>query len=75
MGFRLKDLCELSGVKFSSLRKFEKTGLISMEKFYLILTALGRHHEIDLLAQPPEIISLDQLNQPKRVRGKRGGIK
>jgi transcriptional regulator with XRE-family HTH domain len=74
LGLRLQDLSERSGVKYSTLRKFEKTGMISLERFYLLLSVLGRKNEIDLLARPPEILSLDELDRPKRVRGKRGGI-
>ena len=70
-----KDLSERSGVKLGTLKHFEKTGEISLERFLMILSSMGRTLEIQSLLLPPEIQTIAELDRPKRKRGVRGGAK
>lgn len=44
-------LSEISGVSYSSLRRFESTGMISLESLLKISNALGRLDEFETLLQ------------------------
>ena len=74
LGWRLQDLADRSGVKLGTLKHFEKTGEISLERFLMILSSMGRTLEIQSLLLPPEIQRISELDQLKRKRGVRGGI-
>ncbi|MES2309702.1 MAG: helix-turn-helix transcriptional regulator [Verrucomicrobiota bacterium] len=72
-GWRLQDLADRSGIKLGTLKHFEKTGEISLERFLLILSSMGRTLEIESLLLPPEIQKIEEIDSSKRQRGMRGG--
>lgn len=69
-----RSLSERSGVSFGVIKKFERTGKISLESLLKIASALGSLDEFALLFKPlpPEkIVTLDELiNEKKRKRGR-----
>jgi transcriptional regulator with XRE-family HTH domain len=69
-----KTLSERSGVSFGVLKKFERTGIISLESLLKIALTLGALEEFKSLFQltPPELApSLDELMRDKtRKRGR-----
>ena len=72
------DLAQKSGVPLATLRKFERTGAISLESFLKLGTVLGILENIVKSLEPgPSYASLDdilkQSNKPesKRVRKKK----
>lgn len=67
-------LAKRSGVTESSLKRFEQTGKVSMEKFLKLIFALGRLDEIDALLIPPIAQSLKDLKKNEKMISKRGTI-
>ena len=67
-------LAKRSGVTESSLKRFEQTGKVSMEKFLKLIFALGRLDEIDALLIPPTAQSLQDLKKSEKMISKRGTI-
>lgn len=67
-------LAKRSGVTESSLKRFEQTGKVSMEKFLKLIFALGRLDEIDALLIPPTAKSLKDLKNNEKMISKRGTI-
>ncbi len=70
-----KSLSERSGVSFGVIKKFERTGKISLESLLRIALALGVLEEFSELIKPtpPEkFLSLDDLMKDKsRKRGRK----
>lgn len=66
-------LAERSGVSLGSLRRFERTGQISLESLVKIAWALRAEGDFERLFEPPEFESLDEVlaEKPKRQRGQR----
>ena len=73
LNYSQKTLAERSGVSYGVLKKFERTGQISLESLLKIALILGKLEKFkDLFATGPleNITSLDQLlEQKKRKRG------
>ena len=70
-------LCKKSAVSLGSLKRFEKTGLISLEsllKLALVLECLDDFKNIATLSQE-KINSLDDLMKKEKPTRKRGSIK
>lgn len=70
-------LASRSGVRFGTLKQFERSGQISLKSLVSLSAALGCSHEFDGLFAPaltPEGVSLDELLRTPRQR-KRGSIK
>lgn len=69
-----KSLSERSGVSFGVIKKFERTGKISLESLLKLAMALGALQEFSKLfspAQPEESRTLDEILQEKsRKRGR-----
>ena len=69
-----KSLSERSGVSFGTLKKFERTGKISLEsllKLALVLECLEQFRDLFKLPNPIELPSIDELlkdNTRKRGR-------
>lgn len=65
-----EDLARKSGVALATLRKFERTGLISLESFFKLATVLGILDEImDCLETQEQPASLDDLlKQDKKTK-------
>lgn len=70
-----KTLAERSGVSFGALKKFERTGKISLESLLKIALVLGCLEDFMMPFQPPApetLLSLDQLlNDKTRQRGRK----
>jgi transcriptional regulator with XRE-family HTH domain len=68
-------LSEKSGVSYGVLKKFERTGQISLESLLKLALALGSLNDFESLFapdKPEEVISLDELMQTaKRKRGRK----
>ena len=54
-------LSEISGVSYASLRRFERTGNISLSSLIKIADALGLVNEIDSLFTQPVYSSIDEV--------------
>jgi len=67
------ELAERAGITLASLKRFESTGKISLERLSLIALALGRLDELMQLFEEPEIMTLSDIKKltKKRQRGKR----
>ena len=64
-------LSQRSGVALGTLKKFEKTGQISLVSFILLAVTLKDDAALENLLKPIEFQSMDQLlEKPKRKRGK-----
>ena len=72
-GWTQGELAQRSGVAFSTLRLFERTGRISLERLVLAARALGAVDGFEALFQPPAARTLADLEQREkgRVRGRR----
>jgi transcriptional regulator with XRE-family HTH domain len=68
-------LSEKSGVSYGVLKKFERTGQISLESLLKLALALGSLNDFDTLFaldKPEAALSLDQLiKENKRKRGRK----
>lgn len=75
LGLTQKTLAERAGVTYATLRRFERTGEISLKYLLRICNALGRLDEFDRLLKPPPAASLAELEsrvaRPARKRGSR----
>ncbi len=69
-----KTLAERSGVSYGVLKKFERTGKISLESLLKLALVLDSLHEFELLFKHDQVVpyvTLDQLIQDKsRKRGR-----
>lgn len=73
LGWRQQTLADRSGVPLATLRRFERTGQISLRGLLMIAHALGRLDELDRLFQPPPARSIEELAKLSGiVRPKRG---
>lgn len=62
-----EDLAEKSGVALASLRKFERTGLISLESFFKLATTLSILETIvKSIETEDEYASLDEMLKQKK---------
>lgn len=70
LNFSQKSLAERSGVSFGVLKKFERTGKISLEsllKLAVILDAFEEFKELFKKADPESFVSIDELMKSKRA--------
>lgn len=74
LNFSQKTLSERSGVSWGVIKKFERTGKISLESLLKIALILGCLHEFSALfipTQPEQVMSLDDLlKERQRKRGR-----
>ena len=56
-----KELSERSGVAYASVRKFETTGIISLESLLKICETLGRLQEFESILLPDELERMKKL--------------
>ena len=78
MDLTQEGLAERSGVALSTLRKFEQTGIISLESFLKILSIVGGLEEVIEVLKPnkPVFKSIDEvLNNDEKTIKKRGSKK
>jgi transcriptional regulator with XRE-family HTH domain len=70
-----KTLAHRAGVTYATLRRFERTGEISLKYLLRIAHALGRIDDFNQLLKPPPAASLAELEslltRPRRKRGSR----
>ena len=62
-----KQLAERSNVSYATLRKFEKTGEISLRSLTKIATELGLVNEIKELFTQPVYLSIDEVIRDEKV--------
>jgi len=72
-GWSRAELAARSGVAIETLKKFERTGQVSLERLVRLAIALGSHGEIATLFQQPMPQSLEDLERPTRKRGRTQG--
>ena len=68
-------LAERSGVTLASLRRFERTGLASLQNFLKLAFALGRLDEFESLLQPPDAGSIAELEAAQAIHKPKRGSK
>ncbi len=66
-----KTLAEKSGVSESTIKRFEMTGLVTLEALILVATALDELTCVTRLFKPEHPKSVDELKSAKRKRGMR----
>jgi transcriptional regulator with XRE-family HTH domain len=64
-----KTLAEQSGVSESSIKRFERSGSITLESMILLATALDELTPVMSLFKPSHPGSIDELKNLKRKRG------
>lgn len=68
-------LAERSGVTLASLRRFERTGLASLQNLLKLAFAMGRLDDFESLLQPPDAESIAELEAVHAVRKPKRGSK
>jgi len=66
-----KTLAEKAGVAEASLKRFETTGHISFSSLVQLLTSLDRLSELDELLAERTPLSIRELDDTKRQRGRK----
>lgn len=73
-GWRQVTLAERSGVSLASLRRFERSGKVSLQNLLKLVFALGRLDDFDALLRRPRPATLAELEasetRPERKRGR-----
>ena len=74
-GLKQETLSRNAGVALATLRRFERTGEVSLKHLLRLCHALGRMDDFDSLLHPPPAKSMAELEarteQPSRKRGTR----
>lgn len=65
-------LATTSSVNIHSLKRFERTGQISLERLVALCHALDIHHEIERLFKPRHRVDVDNWDATPQVVRKRG---
>ena len=66
-----KTLADKAGVSEASLKRFETTGQVSLSSLVQLLTALDRLADLDELLAEKTPLSVRELNDTQRQRGRR----
>nr|WP_314417684.1 helix-turn-helix transcriptional regulator [uncultured Erwinia sp.] len=66
-----RTLAEKSGVSESTIKRFETTGIATLEALILLATALDERAAMTKLFRPDHPHSMDELKNAKRKRGMR----
>ncbi|MBB3105454.1 helix-turn-helix domain-containing protein [Azomonas macrocytogenes] len=66
-----KTLAERAGVSESTIKRFETTGQITLDALVLLASALGMAQQLPALFKHTQPVSLDELKQSRRVRGRK----
>ena len=66
-----KTLAEKAGISEASLKRFETTGQVSLSSLVQLLTALDRLAELDELLTEKTPLSVRELNDTQRQRGRK----
>lgn len=71
-------LAKAANVNVHSLKRFERTGQVSLERLIAISEALDLHHEVERLFKPRHRVDVDNWQavsqEPLRKRGKRNQL-
>ena len=70
MNLSQRGLSLRSGVPLGTLKKFERSGAISLVSFIRLLVALKEEAGLDKLLTEPEFESLDDVLEPPRARSR-----
>jgi hypothetical protein len=65
-------MCRRSGVNLSSYRRFERTGLVSLESLIRIALAIGQDSGLDQLFSQRKYTSIDDVIRQSSKPKKRG---
>lgn len=68
-GWTQAELAARGGVALDTLKKFERTGQLSLERFVRLTIALGKARELEAFLSNSVPASLRALERPKRQRG------
>ena len=68
--FSQKTLAARSGVSEGSIKRFERSGEISLAALLKISVALGCLENFEPLFAPRQTLSIAQLTKPQRARGR-----
>ncbi len=68
-------LAERSGVSLATLRRFERTGLISLKHLLLLVFALGRLDEFWNLLEPSAAGSIREMEAIDAAASRKRGVK
>jgi transcriptional regulator with XRE-family HTH domain len=66
-----KTLAELAGVSESTIKRFETTGQITLDALVLLASSLGVAQQLPGLFTQAQPVSLAELKQSGRVRGRK----
>ena len=66
-----KTLAERAGVSESTIKRFETTGQITLDALVLLASSLGVAQKLSGLFTQAQPVSLDELKQSGRVRGRK----
>lgn len=66
-----KTLAEKSGVSESTIKRFETTGVVTLEALILLATALDERAAVTKLFRPDHPNSVEELKNANRKRGMR----
>ncbi|WP_324732117.1 helix-turn-helix domain-containing protein [Pseudomonas paeninsulae] len=66
-----KTLAERAGVSESTIKRFETTGQINLDALVLLASSLGVAQQLSGLFTQAQPVSLDELKQSGRVRGRK----
>jgi len=61
-GYSQLEMADRSGVTYASLKRFERTGKISLESLWLLTIALGCDDQLDMLFSKPMLTAEDVRN-------------
>ena len=61
-GYSQLEMADRSGVTYGSLKRFERTGKISLEGLWLLSIALGCDDQLDMLFSKPMLTADDVRN-------------
>ena len=64
-------LSEKSNVSYGSIKRFETTGQITLDALVLLASSLGVAQQLPGLFTQAQPVSLDELKQSGRVRGRK----
>ncbi len=65
-----RSLADRSGVSQASLKRFERTGEIALASLLKLSAALGCMDDFGALFAPRAVVSIDQITQKRRIRGR-----
>jgi transcriptional regulator with XRE-family HTH domain len=68
LGWTQKELARRAGLALPTLRHFERTGQISLERLVMIASTFRATDSLEGIFQPPVANSLEEIEQRQKVR-------